>query len=358
MLQLEIFAAILQNKNDPNKTPVCNFFNEDPIAEGIAEDGCIFFERNVALLRLEPTHYSEEREQLCLSDIYTKTHEQLQQNLDHPKVQLPILVKTYAAQESVLLMNKYVEIVGLIYFPKDYQPSEQPINAFSTEKEYHFNNFYAPVLHALTVKPIQVHDRIPREFLQCQPNQDAVNKLHKVFLERCGNDQLLSQILLYSVMSLVTNRPHNMPIDVIPLNVYNIVDEKCAESIKSLLKMFCSFPIFQKVTLQAISKKRWYGKKNYDYNCIQQGLNLHPDSTLVLEETNLEAGTLYEVGVKNASLVNGIVQNQKIYYDFDYCTFEAESNCGVISLSQGRSIFDFEYRVRLFYLDSSRATLK
>ena len=68
-----------------------------------------------------------------------------------------------------------------------------------------------------------------------------------------------------------------------------------------------------------------------------------------MDETCLETGTLYEVGVKNASLVNGILQNQKIYYDFEYCTFEAESNCGIVSLSNGKSIFDFEYRVGQFY---------
>ncbi len=350
MLQMEIFAAFLQNPAKPELAPKINFFTEEIIDENTSQEDCVFYERNISLLKLEPKHFTSQKEPINLIDIYKGTYNDLSQKLNNPRASVPFLIKTYVPHDNALLMNKHIEIVGFLHFPKEYHPIEEIDNEYFGEKEHRINNYFAPIIHALSVKSISPFENIPKELQGYHPNPSILRRLHDIFIHKCRGDQLLSQILLYSMVSLVTNRPYNMPIDLIPLNIYNITDQESANNIMSLAKMFCPYPTFIKVDLKELGKTRWYGKKNYDYNCIEQGLNLPNGSTLIMDETQLEIGTLHEVGVKNATLVNGILANQKLYYDFDYCTFEAECNCGVLCLSKGKSIFDFEYRVDIILI--------
>lgn len=326
---------------------VSNFFSDMPTEFPVETDDCTFYERNTSLVYSERDLFTDNKPRVSIQELFKGSFDELQQKFTSNNYSIPFLVKTYAPIENILLINKHVEIIGFLNLPKEYiSPEKMDQEAqYQDELDHTLHPFFTPVLHALTVKEVPVFDQIPKSFLEYKISNSVRNKIIGLVKQASRGDMVFGRLLLYSIASLVTNRPFNTPIDIISMNLYGVNPAHVA-SMTQLIKILSPFPLFQSITLQDMSKSRFYGKKNYDFNCIEQGLPLEDGTTLVLDETQLEIGTLHEVAVKNATMLSNIVGLQRRYFDFDYCPFEADCNCTVISMSKGRSIFEFDNRVR------------
>lgn len=372
ILQMEMFAAVYPDPAQTSSTDLykSNFFSEcqADIVDQVAEGTTLFYERTPAVLQIQqPVFDSKKRPQLSLSTIYSlpnEKHQELNQKLVNRELEVPLIIKIYGNEEyqreNHIQINSFVEIIGFLYSSNSTQaesatdPAEgnQQVNmgleAF--EIDHYLNNWFAPSIHALSIRKLAPYEHEFEEYANLTaPTLEVVSSLKEYFRNACLGDNTAADLIFYSMLSYVTSRPQQYPIDCLSLNVYDIKNPKIITNLVSLLQLVSPYIITQEVTLKDLGCEKWYGKKNYDMNCIENGKLFAPNGGLILlDESRLETGKIHEVGVKNASYITDIVQNQKAYYDFDYFSFSAETNLTVISLSLGKSIFGFEYRVNLF----------
>ena len=349
ILQLEMFPAI---DLGPNKQPRGNFFLDHMGDFEYDFNNCVYYERNIAVVKLERTPFSKLKTTLGLQQLYDhKLVQNAKADIESGKIGLPIFVKTYAVGDSNLLVGSLVEIVGFFNLGDDQQTiEEEPLNEKAGKAVFYEEQFshsvdpaYAPTVHAVSFKPI---DPFFSSLPLLKPSSESTfRKLCDIFTQTACGDALVGTVTLLSVASTISCRPYGTAIDILPLNVYDIHSKTQVVDFVRLMSVLCPLPQLKEVKIQQMNSEKWYGKKNYDLNCIENNHCFEPGTTLMLDEVDIEVGQLVESGVKNVNLINSIIQNQKIYFDFDYCNFEAEGNCNVICFSNGRSIFDFPLRV-------------
>lgn len=346
---MEVFAAF--RKVDPKSEElIANFFSDLPADSQVDTEDCVFYERNTCLVYPERNLFEDIKPRITIQELFKSSVEDLQPKFASNTYSFPFFIKTYSTSENIMLINKHVEIVGFLSLPQEYSSPEMEGDLheanFQGEIDPALHPYFSPVLHAVTVRPLPVFSEALKSCSNAKISTSVKDKILGLVKDACRGDMVFGRLFLYSLASLITNRPYATPIDIISLNMYGLSNDH-VKDLSSVIKTLAPFPLFQRITLEDLSKSRFYGKKNYDLNCIEPGLPLEDGTTLVLDETNLEIGTLHEVAVKNATMINNIVGLQKRYFDFDYCPFEADCNCTVLGLSKGRSIFEFEHRVKL-----------
>lgn len=344
---MEVFGAF--NKSATTDTEVPSYLFTDHAFDGeTVADDYVFYERSVSLVHSDRSLYAEAKQRISIQELYTGNYGELNQKSLDGKHDFPFFIKTYAAPDNLMLINKHIEIIGFLNLPQEFEPIEKPKEIyFHNEIEPVLHPYYMPVIHAFRVKHVEAFVDLPASLQEIPTNKSTFNRMAEFATQVARGDATFGRLMLYSIVSLVTNRPYNSPIDFFSLNLYNVTSDSVTQDIKRFARLLSPRPFFQSITLSEVAKTRLYGKKNYEYNCIEQGIPLEDGTTLVLDETQLEIGTLYEVAVKNVTMLNNIIGLQKRYYDFDYCPFEADCNCTVLGLSRGRSILEFEHKVMI-----------
>lgn len=341
---MEVFAAFKKSQlNDPDGES--QLFSEVTFDCQTSSDDYIFYERNLSLVYSDRAPYTNSKPRIYLQELFNGNKEDLKTKFSSGSHDFPYFIKTYSSPENLMLMNKHIEIIGFLNFPEEFEVIEKSTDIyFQNELDPTLHPYFTPIIHAIHVKPIAPFEEACKG-LQEQITKNTSNKMIDFMAAVTKGDRVAGKLLLYSIVSLVTNRPFNSPIDFLSLNLYNLTNDLTLQNIKRAINLLAPLPIFQQITLSDLAKNRLFGKKNYDLNCIEQGIPMEDGTTLVLDETQLEIGTLYEVAVKNVTMLNNVIGLQKRFYDFDYCPFEAECNCTVIGLSRGKSILEFEYKV-------------
>ena len=374
---MEMFAAIYPagaSETRPGQLNT-NFFSETS-TDILDEEGSrqtIFYERTPSVLQVQQEMFAgNKKPTLSLNSLYNlqpDKFKELNEKLVNSEVQVPFIIKWYGSEENQkenhIQINSFVEVTGFLYSSNPMQadsateanetltPVDMGLDGF--EIDHYLNNYFAPSIHALSVSKLNPYDHTFASLSDLSaPSLEIAKSLRDYFRKAALGDDIVGDLVLYSMLSYVTGRPQQYPIDCLCLNVYDVKTPQVVKNLSKLLALVTPYIASQTVTLKDLGCARWYGKKNYDLNCIDSGTLAIPNGGLILlDESKLETGKIHEVGVKNANFITDIIQNQKLYYDFDYFTFSAESNLTVISLSQGKSIFGFEYRVVLcLILDS------
>ena len=346
MMNVEVFTALVAGLAPENQP--ANFFSDFcqlAAAEDAFPDAQVFHERSVAVVRVSASPFFPRKAAVTVADLYNLPSEQLLEKVERQGMVLPVFVKAYVCQENTLLVGKSIEAAGFFHLPQTKTELPAASNDMQMDADKCINPDFAPVLHVVKIAPVALLDRLDRCLGELNPSKAELGRLKSAAVAVCRGDDLTAQLLLCSLVSSVSARPNGYALDALPLNVFNIARQEDLDGMQHFVALACPQATFYPVTLHKLGSKRLYGKKDYELNCIEQGLFLPEGSLLVLEESRLEAGTLGEVGVKNASFVNNIIQNQKLYFDFDYCNFEAYCSCAVLGLSKSKSIFEFDHRV-------------
>jgi len=345
-MNVEVFTAFVSSL--PQDQQPANFFTdfcELAAGEDCFESGHVFHERSVAVVRVAANPFQPLKAAVSVADLYNLPNSELLDKVERQGMVLPVFVKTYAAQEHALLVGKSIEVAGFFHMPQRQAEREASPQEMQMDIDRCINPDFSPVLHVVSIASVSPLEKVDRSLGDLNPAKPHLGRLKAAAISACRGDELAAQLLLCALVSNVTARPNGYALDILPLNIFNIAQTEDLTSILHFVAEVSPQANLLPVSLHRLGSKRLYGKKDYDLNCIEQGLFLPEGSLLLLEETRLEAGTLGEVGVKNASFINNIIQNQKLYFDFDYCNFEAYCNCGVLSLSKGKSVFEFDHRV-------------
>ncbi|KAM3863162.1 mini-chromosome maintenance complex-binding protein [Diretmus argenteus] len=162
-------------------------------------------------------------------------------------------------------------------------------------------------------------------------------------------DALAAEYLVLHLISSVYARRDVLPLGKFTLNLSGCptvasYTEQLYQVIQQLVP--CSYHL--RMSLQNMNQLRLVPKKDYVANRLVSGaLQLASNTSLFLDETQLEQGQLDAAGVRNITALGNLISWQKVDYDFNYHQLEFPCNINVIIASEGRSLLPSDCRVHL-----------
>ncbi|KAL0964232.1 hypothetical protein UPYG_G00321140 [Umbra pygmaea] len=162
-------------------------------------------------------------------------------------------------------------------------------------------------------------------------------------------DGLAAEYLLLHLISSVYARRDVLPLGKFALNLSGCppnssYTERLYQIIQDLVP--CSYRL--SMSLHNMNSLRLVPKKDYVANRLVSGaLQLARNTSLVLDETQLEQGQLDASGVRNITALGNLISWQKVDYDFNYHQMEFPCNINVLITSEGRSLLPSDCLVPL-----------
>uniref|UniRef100_A0A673Z2E9 Mini-chromosome maintenance complex-binding protein n=1 Tax=Salmo trutta TaxID=8032 RepID=A0A673Z2E9_SALTR len=281
------------------------------------------------------------------------------------------LVKVYEGLDSFKL-NDTLEIYGIlsvnpvltvIVYPRR-DPSSlllNPSESMESPEEQRAHDPPAslvPRLHMLYARPLQHNNPL----LPSAPTEDQSAFVSSFLVEMASvraellaylthvllGDGLAAEYLLLHLISNVYTRRDVLPLGKFTLNLsgcpLNSYTERLYQIIQQLVP--CSYRL--SMSLHTMNSMRLVPKKDYVANRLVSGaLQLARNTSLFLDETQLEQGQLDSSGVRNITALGNLISWQKVDYDFSYHQMEFPCNINVLVTSEGRSLLPSDCQVPL-----------
>ncbi|NXJ63139.1 MCMBP protein, partial [Rostratula benghalensis] len=162
-------------------------------------------------------------------------------------------------------------------------------------------------------------------------------------------DSLAAEYLILHLISTVYARR-----DVLPLGKFTVNLSGCprnsifTEHIYRLIQQLVPASYRLPMTIATMNRSRFIPHKDYAANRLVSGvLQLASNTSLVVDETQLEQGQLDTTGVHNVTALGNLITWQKVDYDFSYHQMEFPCNINVLVTSEGRSLLPSDCQVHL-----------
>ncbi|GAU24472.1 hypothetical protein TSUD_319490 [Trifolium subterraneum] len=257
------------------------------------------------------------------------------------------IVKIYDAPESELKLNDIFEFVGILTSDPELQEDNADSdlsNGFGEDPLHHFPPNKVPRLHCLMHRKLSVLDFLKNKPV-IEPKPDLVKGIREALLRHLsavlGNDDVAAHFMLLHLLSKVQARVDALAVGKFSVNFTCFSKETASVFGKQLniaVKNLVPFTHCIPLTVEYLNTASLAPKKNYDTNRLETGvLQLAEDSHLIVDETQLDVGTLNSVGVENARLLKNLMELQKVEYDFKYYKMEMATDVQLLVLSEGKS---------------------
>ncbi|GAV62484.1 LOW QUALITY PROTEIN: MCM_bind domain-containing protein/Racemase_4 domain-containing protein, partial [Cephalotus follicularis] len=266
---------------------------------------------------------------------------------DFDRDSLPCLVKIYDSPESDLKLNDVFEFIGILTFDSEIivekEGCDEFCNGFSDDILFHMPSNKVPRLHCIFHRKLAVNDFLRSPLVEPKPH--LVREMREALLGHLtavlGNDEVVAQFMLLHLLSRVHARVDNVAVGNLSLNLTCLTKESVSVfgtrlnlAVKNLLPFTHSIPL----TLKYLNSTSLAPKKDYQINRLTPGLlQLAEGSHLIIDETQLESGTLNSFGVENVRLLKNLMEFQKVEYDFQYYKMEMAADVQLLILSEGKS---------------------
>ncbi|XVE90970.1 hypothetical protein DITRI_Ditri20bG0118200 [Diplodiscus trichospermus] len=264
------------------------------------------------------------------------------------KDNLHCLVKIYDSPESELKLNDVFEFIGVLTFDSELavvkDDNDELSNSFYDDDLVHLLPNKVPRLHCLIHRKLAVHD-----FLQGSPIMETKPHLVKEIREALfrhltavlGNDGVAAHFMLLHLLSKVHARVDDVAVGKLSLNLIGLSKEsvsvfgvRLSQACKNLLPFTHCIPL----TLEYLNTASLAPKKDYQANRLIPGvLQLPEGSHLMVDETQLESGSLSAIGIENTKLLKNLLEFQKVEYDFQYYKMEMAADVQLLIFSDGKS---------------------
>ncbi|KFV11801.1 Mini-chromosome maintenance complex-binding protein, partial [Tauraco erythrolophus] len=162
-------------------------------------------------------------------------------------------------------------------------------------------------------------------------------------------DSLAAEYLILHLISTVYARR-----DVLPLGKFTVNLSGCprnsifTEHIYRIIQQLVPASYRLQMTIENMNQSRFIPHKDYTANRLVSGvLQLASNTSLVVDETQLEQGQLDTTGVHNVTALGNLITWQKVDYDFNYHQMEFPCNINVLITSEGRSLLPSDCQVHL-----------
>lgn len=216
-----------------------------------------------------------------------------------------------------------------------------------------------PRLHMLYAKPLP-HNNPLLPFATLEDNGAFVSstlsemasvraELLTYFTHVLLGDALAAEYLILHLISNVYSRR-----DVLPLGKFTLNLSGCptvasyTERFYQIIQQLVPSSYYLGMSLQNMNQMRLVPKKDYVANRLVSGvLQLAGNTSLFLDETQLEQGQLDTTGVSNITALGNLISWQKVDYDFNYHQMEFPCNINVLIVSEARSLLPSDCQIHL-----------
>nr|XP_020460023.1 mini-chromosome maintenance complex-binding protein [Monopterus albus] len=281
------------------------------------------------------------------------------------------LVKVYENWDSFKL-NDTLEIYGVLSVSpalsaladeKDASSSLlDPTECMETAEEQRVHSPPAslvPRLHMIHAKPLRHNNPLlPSVILEDNSAflSSTLSKMASVraelltyFTHVLLGDALAAEYLILHLISTVYARR-----DILPLGKFTLNLSGCpavasyTERLYQIIQQLVPSSYYLGMSLQNMNQMCLVPKKDYVANRLVSGaLQLARNTSLFLDETQLEQGQLDTTGVRNVTALGNLISWQKVDYDFNYHQMEFPCNINVLIASEGRSLLPSDCRIHL-----------
>ncbi|TRZ04004.1 hypothetical protein DNTS_001158 [Danionella cerebrum] len=208
-----------------------------------------------------------------------------------------------------------------------------------------------PRLHMLHAQPL-VHNNplLPSDLSSVLVELASVRAELLTFLTHVlMGDSLAAEYLIFHLISNVYSRR-----DVLPLGKFTLNLSGCphgspySEHLFKVIQQLVPSSYRLSMSLHNMNKQSMVPRKDYTANRLVSGtLQLAKNTSLFLDETQLEQGQLDTTGVRNIAALGNLISWQKVDYDFNYHQMEFPCNINVLIASEGRSLLPSDCQVHL-----------
>ncbi|CAM4726768.1 unnamed protein product [Leuciscus chuanchicus] len=162
-------------------------------------------------------------------------------------------------------------------------------------------------------------------------------------------DSLAAEYLILHLISNVYSRRDVLPLGKFTLNLSGCpLSSPYTEHLYNVIQQLVPSSFRLCMSLQNMNNQRMVPRKDYTANRLMSGiLQLANNTSLFLDETQLEQGQLDTTGVQNITALGNLISWQKVDYDFNYHQMEFPCNINVLIASEGRSLLPSDCQIHL-----------
>ncbi|XP_017552006.1 mini-chromosome maintenance complex-binding protein isoform X1 [Pygocentrus nattereri] len=162
-------------------------------------------------------------------------------------------------------------------------------------------------------------------------------------------DSLAAEYLILHLISSVYARRDVLPLGKFTLNVSGCPHSSpYTDQLYQIIQQLVPSSYQICMSLHNMNNQRMVPRKDYTANRLVSGtLQLASNTSLFLDETQLEQGQLDATGVRNITALGNLISWQKVDYDFNYHQMEFPCNINVLIVSEGRSLLPSDCQVHL-----------
>ncbi|NXU83779.1 MCMBP protein, partial [Xiphorhynchus elegans] len=281
------------------------------------------------------------------------------------------LVKIYESWES-FKVNDVLEVYGILSVDpvlsivnNEERDSSalDPMECMDTAEEQRVHSPPAslvPRIHVILAQKLQHINPLLPACLKEEESKTFVSnfmsELSSVRAELLGflthallGDSLAAEYLILHLISTVYARR-----DVLPLGKFAVNLSGCprnsvfTEHVYRIIQQLVPASHRLQMTVENMNHSRFIPHKDYAANRLVSGvLQLASNTSLVVDETQLEQGQLDTTGVHNVTALGNLITWQKVDYDFNYHRMEFPCNINVLITSEGRSLLPSDCQVHL-----------
>ncbi|CAO3658979.1 unnamed protein product [Umbelopsis ramanniana] len=268
------------------------------------------------------------------------------------------IVKLYGADRNVEVGSR-IEVIGVLSKPSHNGVAEESMDDFDLPKASFPNT---PVLHGIYYRKISSMQIVPVSNDEISAAKQQACDLRAQLLEYLGNafggDIMVAEYVLLQLLSRVTSKRGAFALGQFSVNITEFPSETSAEPAKNvnlnqnkflsansstrnissvlqkLLPAFVELPL----SLDVLNTTNFYPRSTEE-NLHAGVLQLLDGTTVLVDETMLNEGTLKEQGVKNMRALNKAIQQQVLGYAYPFHEFDLSTDLGFIVLSRAKSMF-------------------
>uniref|UniRef100_A0A146LVX7 Mini-chromosome maintenance complex-binding protein n=1 Tax=Lygus hesperus TaxID=30085 RepID=A0A146LVX7_LYGHE len=229
-----------------------------------------------------------------------------------------------------LKVNDVVDVVGFVYVSgADQDDVDVPPSL-------------APRLHAVAVR------RNPSMTINVDVSPSVRSDLHLALTQLLLGDHLAADYLICHLLSNVYSR-RDVVLGKFSLNLCNVpLDPLYTSGLYDILASLVPRSHFFPMSLHNMNTSDLVPVKDYNTNRLKTGLLQLSDRThFVIDETKLDIGKLQQRGVQNVQVLNTLLSDQTVNYDFKFYNVPFHMNIPVMVLSEGKSLLHCDAVVRL-----------
>ncbi|KAM3606118.1 uncharacterized protein V6R79_010844 [Siganus canaliculatus] len=162
-------------------------------------------------------------------------------------------------------------------------------------------------------------------------------------------DALAAEYLILHLISNVYSRRDVLPLGKFTLNLSGCpTGTSYPHRVYQIIQQLVPSSHYLAMSLQNMNQMRLVPKKDYVANRLVSGaLQLARNTSLFLDETQLEQGQLDTTGVRNVTALGNLISWQKVDYDFNYHQMEFPCNINVLIMSEGRSLLPSDCQIHI-----------